>query len=94
MVLDSYNESSSNSLFDVPEDKFSAAFNKHIGNQFAEKYSKLVPLHEVKKYDKAGKVTGLAMEPLTTPSVIRSAVPHYLLKMKIDSRGRGVDGSC
>ena len=86
LILDSYNESSSNSLFDVPEDKFSAAFNKHIGNQFAEKYSKLVPLHEVKKYDKAGKVTGLAMEPLTTPSVIRSAVPHYLLKMKIDSR--------
>jgi len=86
LVLDSYNESSSNSLFDVPEDKFSAAFNKHIGNQFAEKYSKLVPLHEVKKYDKAGKVTSLAMEPLTTPSVIRSAVPHYLLKMKIDSR--------
>ncbi len=71
------------SLFGVDADKFNAAFNNHVGTRL-EKFSDVLPLADV-KVEEGGKVIRIDQKPVTTPSAIRSIVPHYMLKdMKVN----------
>ena len=71
------------SLFGVDADKFNAAFNNHVGTRL-EKFSDVLPLADV-KVEEGGKVVRIDQKPVTTPSAIRSIVPHYMLKdMKVN----------
>lgn len=71
------------SLFGVDEGTFNAAFNNHIGTRL-EKFSDVLPLADV-KVEEGGKVVRIDQKPVTTPSAIRSIVPHYMLKdMKVN----------
>ena len=64
-------------------DKFNAAFNNHVGTRL-EKFSDVLPLADV-KVEEGGKVIRIDQKPVTTPSAIRSIVPHYMLKdMKVN----------
>ena len=71
------------SLFGVDEDTFNAAFNNHVGTRL-EKFADVLPLADV-KVEEGGKVVRIDQKPVTTPSAIRSIVPHYMLKdMKVN----------
>jgi len=71
------------SLFGVDADNFNAAFNNHVGTRL-EKFSDVLPVADV-KVEEGGKVIRIDQKPVTTPSSIRSIVPHYMLKdMKVN----------
>jgi hypothetical protein len=71
------------SLFGVDAEKFNAAFNNHVGTRL-EKFSDVLPVADV-KVEEGGKVVRIDQKPVTTPSAIRSIVPHYMLKdMKVN----------
>ena len=65
------------SLFGVDAEKFNAAFNNHVGTRL-EKFSDVLPVADV-KVEEGGKVVRIDQKPVTTPSAIRSIVPHYML---------------
>ena len=76
-------EGKGQSLFGVDEDTFNAAFNDHVGTRL-EKFADVLPLADV-KVEEGGKVVRIDQKPVTTPSAIRSIVPHYMLKdMKVN----------
>ena len=71
------------SLFGVDADNFNAAFNNHVGTRL-EKFSDVLPVADI-KVEEGGKVIRIDQKPVTTPSAIRSIVPHYMLKdMKVN----------
>lgn len=71
------------SLFGVDVKSFDDAFNNHIGTRL-EKFSDVLPLADI-KIEEGGKVVRIDQKPVTTPSAIRSIVPHYMLKdMKVN----------
>jgi integrase len=89
LLIDAVNDTSGavkgkgQSLFGVDADTFNTAFNNHIGNRL-EKFSDVLPLADV-KVEEGGKVVRIDQKPVTTPSAIRSIVPHYMLKdMKVN----------
>jgi len=71
------------SLFGVDADNFNAAFNNHVGTRL-EKFSDVLPVADI-KVEEGGKVIRIDQKSVTTPSAIRSIVPHYMLKdMKVN----------
>ncbi len=66
------------SLFGVDADTFSDAFNDHVGKRLSQ-FKDVLPLADVKVTLPDGKVE-IQQRAVTTPSAIRSIVPHYLRK--------------
>lgn len=71
LVLGAFNESKSDSLFDVKKSTAENTFKKHITPRLQE-YVDLLPLMNVVKGDK------VVRQPFVTIGVIRSIVPTYL----------------
>ena len=76
-IINSYNTSTTDMLFNVTESELDAAFNKYISPNL-EPFSDVLPLADVKVIGPDGSVT-MTQKPVTTKSVIRSIVPKYLL---------------
>jgi len=76
-IINSYNTSTTDMLFNVTESELDAAFNKYISPNL-EPFSDVLPLADVKVIGPDGSVT-IIQKPVTTKSVIRSIVPKYLL---------------
>ncbi len=76
-IINSYNTSTTDMVFNVTESELDSAFNKYISPNL-EPFSDVLPLADVKVIGPDGSVT-LEQKPVTTKSVIRSIVPKYLL---------------
>jgi len=68
--------STSKYLFDTTDEKFTQAFNKHVGSRL-EAFSDVLPVAEIKVETPDG--IQIAQKPVTTPSAIRSIVPKIML---------------
>lgn len=76
-IINSYNTSSTNLVFNVTESELDAAFGKYVSPEL-EKFGDVLPLADTKVLDAEGNVT-IEQKPVTTKSAIRSIVPKYLL---------------
>jgi|TARA_E500000318_G_scaffold17615_1_gene17861 integrase len=68
--------STSKYLFDTTDEKFTQAFNKHVGSRL-EAFSNVLPVAEIKVETPDG--IQIAQKPVITPSAIRSIVPKIML---------------
>ena len=68
--------STSKYLFDTTDEKFSQAFNKHVGSRL-EAFSDVLPVAEIKVQTPDG--IQIVQKPVTTPSAVRSIVPKFML---------------
>jgi len=68
--------STSKYLFDTTDEKFTQAFNKHVGSRL-EAFSDVLPVAEIKVETPDG--IQIAQKPVITPSAIRSIVPKIML---------------
>lgn len=68
--------STSKYLFDTTDEKFTQAFNKHVGSRL-EAFSDVLPVAEVKVETPDG--IQIVQKPVTTPSAVRSIVPKFML---------------
>ena len=78
LLTEAKNSSTSDLLFDTDIDTFNDAFNDTVGKRLAE-YKDVLPQADVKVTLPDGKVE-IQQRAVTTPSAIRSIVPHYLHK--------------
>lgn len=78
LLIEAKNSSTSDLLFDTDIDTFNDAFNDTVGKRLAE-YKDVLPQADVKVTLPDGKVE-IQQRAVTTPSAIRSIVPHYLHK--------------
>lgn len=77
LLKQNYDTSTSDYLFDVTDGDFTDAFNKHIGTRL-QPFANILPAKEIKSRSPAGELVR-NYEPVTTPSVIRSIVPRFML---------------
>ena len=68
--------STSKYLFDTTDEKFTQAFNKHVGSRL-EEFSDVLPVTDIKIETPDG--IQIAQKPVTTPSAVRSIVPKFML---------------
>ena len=78
LLKQNYDTSTSDYLFDVTDGDFTDAFNKHIGTRL-QPFANILPAKEIKSRSPAGELVR-NYEPVTTPSVIRSIVPRFMLE--------------
>ena len=78
LLAEAKNSSTSDLLFDTDIDTFNDAFNDTVGKRLT-KYQDVLPLADVKVTLPNGKKE-IQQRAVTTPSAIRSIVPHYLNK--------------
>jgi len=78
ILKSNYDTSTSEYLFDVTNGEFTEAFNKHVSPKL-EPFANILPAKELKSRGPDGE-TIRTYTPVTTPSVIRSIVPRYLLE--------------
>jgi len=78
LLAEAKNSSTSDLLFDTDIDTFNDAFNDTVGKRLT-KYQNVLPLADVKVTLPNGKKE-IQQRAVTTPSAIRSIVPHYLNK--------------
>lgn len=78
LLVEAKNSSTSDLLFDTDIDTFNDAFNDTVGKRLVE-YKDVLPQADVKVTLPDGKVE-IQQRAVTTPSAIRSIVPHYLHK--------------
>ncbi len=78
LLKQNYDTSTSDYLFDVTDGDFTDAFNKHIGIRL-QPFANILPAKEIKSRSPAGELVR-NYEPVTTPSVIRSIVPRFMLE--------------
>mgnify|MGYP003110948267 FL=1 len=76
-IVNSYNTSTTDLVFNVTEQELDTAFNKYISPEL-EKFSDVLPLADTKIEDAEGNVT-IGQKPVTTKSAIRAIVPKYLI---------------
>ena len=78
LLKQNYDTSTSDYLFDVTDGDFTDSFNKHIGTRL-QPFANILPAKEIKSRSPAGELVR-NYEPVTTPSVIRSIVPRFMLE--------------
>ncbi len=78
LLIEAKNSTASDLLFDTDIDTFNDAFNQTVGKRLAP-YADVLPQADVKVTLPDGKVE-IQQRAVTTPSAIRSIVPHYLHK--------------